>query len=132
MIFLTAGCGDDRRMIRATLEQIWERPGITLKVYPITVMNRHSLAGWVQGKKGGIALLEKADNGNWFISICGDSKLAESARLQAAGMSKSDSIRLASDFKKRLLIETDERRELLDSFGKTIILHVANRKSPSD
>lgn len=81
--------------IRASLRATWERPGAPLTVDPVVRVGRFAMAGWVQGDRGGRALL-RDEHGKWVTFICGGDGLKAASALREAGVPAADADRLAA------------------------------------
>ena len=86
--------GDDTHQITALMKKQFERPDAPLAVEPVTVEGNYAVAGWIQGNKGGRALLQK-NKDHWFISVCAGDSLTKADVLQTTGMSAENSQKLS-------------------------------------
>lgn len=89
-----AATSQDSAQIQTLMKGIWERPGSTLDISPITIQGTHAVVGWVQGTHGGRALLRKV-SGKWAVVLCSGSALLDQSFLQEAGMLATDARILA-------------------------------------
>lgn len=76
---------DDAALIRASIRATWEQPAAPLAVDPVVVSGSHAVAGWVQGERGGRALLARRQ-GRWVVVACGGDGLRDAALLEQAGI----------------------------------------------
>lgn len=79
---------DDKHAIIHLMKSMFDTPGNPLTVDSVVVVGDNAIAGWVQGEKGGRALLWRVD-GQWQIRLCSgdglkDPKLLENANISAA------------------------------------------------
>lgn len=79
---------DDQHHIIHLLKGMFDTPESPLSVEPVVVVGDNAIAGWVQGDKGGRALLWRT-HGQWQIRLCSgdalkDPKLLESVNIPAA------------------------------------------------
>lgn len=79
---------DDKHAITHLMKSMFDTPETPLSVDPVVVVGDNAIAGWVQGDKGGRALLWRVD-GQWQIRLCSgdglkDQKLLENANISAA------------------------------------------------
>lgn len=79
---------DDKHAIIHLMKSMFDTPDNPLTVDPVVVVGDNAIAGWVQGEKGGRALLWRVD-GQWQIRLCSgdglkDPKLLENANIPAA------------------------------------------------
>jgi hypothetical protein len=52
-----------------TMKGMFDTPENPLSVEPVVVLGDNAIAGWVQGERGGRALLWRVD-GQWEIRLC--------------------------------------------------------------
>jgi len=88
-----AGQGD-ARAIRSLLMGKFDRPDARLTVEPVVVRGGHAVAGWVQGERGGRALL-RSEHGQWKLVACAGAAFREAAELEKAGIAPADARALA-------------------------------------
>ncbi len=79
---------DDATAIIHLLKGMFDTPETPLSVEPVVILGDTAIAGWVQGDKGGRALLWRVD-GQWQVRLCSgdglkDPKLLETAKIPAA------------------------------------------------
>lgn len=79
---------DDRQAIIHLMKSMFDTPEAPLAVDPVVIAGDNAIAGWVQGDKGGRALLWRS-GGGWQIRLCSgdglkDPRLLESANIPAA------------------------------------------------
>lgn len=88
--------GSDSEQIAAVMKKQFDRPDAPLSVAPVTVLGNYAVAGWIQGGKGGRALMQKDTNG-WFISVCAGDGLKDAKVLQTTGMPADHAAKLATE-----------------------------------
>ena len=76
--------GDDAQIV-TVLRSSFDRPGAPLSVAPVVVVGDHAIAGWVQGKRGGRALMRKV-RGTWAIHLCSGDPLKNADMLASTGI----------------------------------------------
>ena len=74
----------------------WDKPEARLEVAPISIEGGHAVAGWIQGDRGGRALLRRDAQGQWLVAACGGDGLKDPKMLAMAGLSASAARSLAS------------------------------------
>ena len=67
--------GDDAQIV-TVLRSSFDRPEAPLSVAPVVVVGDHAIAGWVQDKRGGRALMRKV-RGAWTIHLCSGDPLKQ-------------------------------------------------------
>jgi hypothetical protein len=63
----------------------FDRPDARLTVAPVVVAGGYAVAGWVQGERGGRALL-RSEHGKWRLVACAGDAFKEVAVLEQAGI----------------------------------------------
>jgi hypothetical protein len=84
----------DAAAIRHALKATWDKPGQPLLVEPIVTDGQQGIAGWVQGDRGGRALLQRRA-GVWKVIACGGDGLKSATTLKETGMPARTAARLA-------------------------------------
>lgn len=84
---------DDQQIAQQMLIQ-FDTPETPLNVVLIVVVGDRAIAGWMQGGRGGRALLRKNDK-DWEIYMCGGADLTSPAFLMQAGMDSATAYELA-------------------------------------
>lgn len=105
----------DKEAISATMKAIWETPDQPLAVEPIVLSGDYGLAGWVQGERGGRALLRKED-GHWVIVVCGGDSLKTVDVLESTGMDHHSAQSLAEGLAKAEATLPEAKLKLFASF----------------
>lgn len=76
---------DDKESIVELLMGMFSTPENPLTVAPVIVSGDHAIAGWVQGERGGRALLRR--NGHhWAVHLCSGDGLKQAAFLEQTGI----------------------------------------------
>jgi hypothetical protein len=73
------------QQIRAVIATTYDRPGQKVETAPIVVADSYAIADWIQGGKGGRALL-RVNRGRWEIVACGGDGFKDVRVLQDAGL----------------------------------------------
>lgn len=76
------------------MKRQFDKPQSPLKVAPVVVVDDWALAGWLQGARGGRALLQKR-HGHWVIVVCGGDGLRQADALVHTGMTADMATALA-------------------------------------
>ncbi len=88
----------DHMQIQHVLMQQWNKKESPLTVAPIVVEGDHAIAGWMQGERGGRALLRRSHHG-WEVYMCGGEDLTKSQVLTQAGVDAASATALAGKLK---------------------------------
>ncbi len=107
--------GTDQEQIQHALMATFDKPDNPLKVAPVVVQGDYAVAGWIQGDKGGRALLQKTKN-EWQISVCAGDGLIQAKVLETTGMSAANAKALASAMVSAESKLTAHQRHLFGSF----------------
>ncbi|MEI8031189.1 MAG: copper uptake system-associated protein [Comamonadaceae bacterium] len=107
--------GTDQEQIQHAMMATFDKPNNPLKVAPVVVQGDYAVAGWIQGDKGGRALLQKTKS-EWQISACGGGGLTQAKVLETTGMSAASAKTLASAVLVAESKLTAHQRHLFDSF----------------
>lgn len=81
----SARAADEPAQIRALISHEFDRPGAKVATDPIVIEQEFALADWMQGKKGGRALLHN-QHGRWTILLCSGDGVKKTAYLVSAGV----------------------------------------------
>lgn len=82
--------------IRHLLMQTFDRPEERLAVEPVVVRGRHAIAGWIQGPRGGRALLRQDEHGRWQVLLCAGEALRTAPLLRESGVPAAEATALAA------------------------------------
>jgi hypothetical protein len=107
--------GTDKEQIQHAMMVTFDKPNNPLKVAPVVVQGDYAVAGWIQGNKGGRALLQKTES-EWQISVCGGDGLAQAKVLETTGMSTANAMALADAVVLAESKLSPHQRHLLGSF----------------
>lgn len=101
----------DMQTIVHVMKKQFDQPKSPLRVAPVVVEGNWALAGWLQGDRGGRALLQKP-HGQWVIVVCAGDGLRQAAALVQTGMPND----VATALSKKL--QTSESRLPADTLKK--------------
>lgn len=73
------------QQIRQLIGKTYDQADKKVETAPISIVNDYALADWVQGEKGGRALLQRKQ-GEWQILACGGDGFKKARHLQQTGM----------------------------------------------
>lgn len=107
--------GTDQEQIQHALMTTFDKPNNPLKVEPVVVQGDYAVAGWIQGDKGGRALLQKTKS-EWQVSVCAGDGLIQAKVLETTGMSAANAKALASAVVSAESKLTAHQRHLFGSF----------------
>lgn len=108
---------DDEQSVAKEMHETWDKPGQLLKLPVIVIHHGMAIADWIQGDKGGRALLKyHPEHQHWHTLLCGGLELTSSRHLQEAGMSTADAQSLALLLQHREQVLPDDQRQQINSF----------------
>ncbi len=88
---------EEVQSVAAEMHETWDKPDQPLALPVIVIHHGMAIADWIQGGKGGRALLKyHAEHKHWHTLLCGGAELTSATRLQEAGMSSTDASTLAA------------------------------------
>lgn len=100
---------------------IWSQPANPLVVEPIVIVEEHALAGWIQGERGGLALLQR-HKGQWRVTVCGSDAIGAVDSLLLSGISPEQAQDLSQGFAHAAQQVPPAQRALFSTFGEAIHL----------
>jgi hypothetical protein len=115
MVTTAIAHGTDQEQIQHVLKATFDKPDNPLKVAPVVVQGDYAVAGWIQGDKGGRALLQKT-KGEWQISVCAGDGLIQAKVLETTGMPATNAKALANAVVSAESKLTAHQRHLFGSF----------------
>ncbi|MBK9521481.1 MAG: copper uptake system-associated protein [Rhodocyclaceae bacterium] len=74
-----------QKSIRSLISKTFDQPSLKVDTGPIAIVQDFAIADWIQGEKGGRALLRQ-QHGKWEIIACGGDGFKEVKALKDAGI----------------------------------------------
>lgn len=102
--------------IKAVISSIYDKPDAKVEADPIVVSGDYAVADWIQGNRGGRALLHRI-NGKWTIAACGANDLQKVKTLTDAGIPLKTAKALASHLSSAEKNISQERLKMFSLFG---------------
>lgn len=115
MLALPACAADDAQAVRDLIGTTFDTPHSKVVSDPVIVENDYAVADWVQGEKGGRALLHK-QNGQWRITLCAGDWLKQADHLSKAGVPAATAHQLAQRLNEAESRLTPEQRAQFSRF----------------
>lgn len=109
----------DATSIIQLIKNTWEKPDSPLTVEPVVTAGDYGVAGWVQGERGGRALLRRQD-GKWKVVACGGDAMKDAAVLAQTGMPEKAARSLAGQIAAAEAKLPAAQRQKFSLFGKTV------------
>jgi len=115
----------DAASIVHLIKSTWEKPDSPLVVEPVVTVGDHGVAGWVQGERGGRALLRR-QAGKWKVVACGGDAMKDASVLAQAGMQEKTARELARQIAVAESRIPVEQRQKFSLFGATVHMDSAH------
>lgn len=107
----------DEQSVATEMHETWDKPNQPLTLPVIVIQQGMAIADWIQGNKGGRALLKyHPAHQHWHTLLCGGAELTVSSHLEAAGMSAADAQTLVARLQKQEQGLAEEQRQQINSF----------------
>jgi hypothetical protein len=106
---------ESQTAVRQLLMHTFDKAEARLQVEPVVVQGEHGIAGWIQGERGGRALLRRDAKG-WRIVACGGDGLKNIQTLEDAGLKAGIARALVGQLDKAEAGLTATQRAKLASF----------------
>ncbi|AXV83972.1 hypothetical protein CJO92_20735 (plasmid) [Ralstonia solanacearum] len=116
--------------VRDLIAQTYDRPDRKVETAPIAVDGDHALADWIQGEKGGRALLRRTQ-GQWQIVACGGDGFKDARTLKDAGIPAATAKRLIARLNEAERSLNPERVKRFGLFGTADDPRLKDHHSPS-
>jgi len=126
----TPNASPDEIGIRTVMLSIWDNPQARLDIAPVVIVEDWAIAGWVQGERGGRALLRRDAHGQWQVSVCGGDGLKDAKVLELTGMSAHTAHALAQQVEHTEASLPAARRALFATFEGMLRMDGAGNHPP--
>jgi hypothetical protein len=108
---------EDEQSVATEMHETWDKPNQPLTLPVIVIQQGMAIADWIQGDKGGRALLKyHPAHQHWHTLLCGGAELTVSSHLEAAGMSAADAQTLVARLQKQEQGLAEDQRQQINSF----------------
>lgn len=124
---LAADISGDEAAVRQALMNTWDKPDNPLVVTPVVIAGDYAIADWLQGTRGGRALLARR-HGHWQGLICGGDGLRNAAQLQGMGVPAQTSQALAEGLQQVEAVMPEAQRRQLSGFGQPVPMAGGHRQ----
>jgi hypothetical protein len=141
LVFVVAAClfsnaiahpqteDESRERIQKLISKTFDQPNLKVQITPIVIEGKVAIADWVQGEKGGRALLTRK-HVDWEIIACGGAGFKDPSVIAGAGISK----RIANNITEKLKIAEaklpPQKVKQLDSFDGVVTMGRSSRHEP--
>lgn len=111
----------DEVAVKEVLMVTFDKSEERLAVEAVVVAGDYAIAGWIQAKLGGRALLRR-QAGKWTLILCSGDGIVSAGALQQAGLPRQDAENLSVKLKAAENAMPAERRALLSTFEGTVLM----------
>ena len=112
---------ESRERIQKLISKTFDRPDLKVQSDPIVIEGKVAIADWVQGEKGGRALLTRK-HVDWEIIACGGAGFKDPAVIAAAGISKRIANNITQKLKTAEAKLPPQKIKQLDSFDGVVTM----------
>lgn len=120
---------DDAALVRQVIAASYDRPDLKVETAPVSILDDYAVAGWVQGPRGGRALLRKR-HGQWHVVACAGDAFTRAAALRQAGMPAAAAAELARRVAEAERTTHPERLRRFALFGNAVVPVAADASHP--
>lgn len=122
----------DTSAIVGLIKSTWEKPDQPISVAPVVLAGTYAIASWVQGERGGRALLKRADGKAWTVVLCSGDGIKTADGMEAAGVPKEAAIVMARELASGEAQLPESQRVLLSTFDGSGDGEAKGHHSPHD
>ena len=72
--------------IRTLIGTTFDKPKAKVQTDPIAIIGDYAVADWIQGKRGGRALIRRNKDSKWEIALCAGKGLTQQTTLEQSGI----------------------------------------------
>ena len=101
--------------VRAIIGKTYDTAERMVETAPIVVRGDYAIAAWIQGHRGGCALMQRRD-GAWQIAVCGGEAFRTVDGLKSAGVPADAAVQLVALLTRAEGSLAVDRVKLFDSF----------------
>ena len=105
-----------QQQIRDVISRTYDKPEHKVETAPVIVVDGYAIADWVQGERGGRALMHLID-GNWTIMACGADAFKQPATLIESGIPEQTAQALAKQLHDSEQSLSPEKRKQFSLLG---------------
>lgn len=112
---------ESRERIQKLISKTFDRPDLKVQTDPIVIEGKVAIADWIQGEKGGRALLTRK-HVDWEIIACGGAGFKDPGVIAAAGISKRIANNITEKLKTAEAKLPPQKVKQLDSFDGVVTM----------
>ena len=116
---------ESQKRIQSLISSTFDKPNLKVITNPIVIEGKVAIADWIQGAKGGRALLRRKHS-DWEIIACGGAGFKEASGISAVGISKEIASNITAKLKTEEAKLPAQKIKQFDSFeGVVNMVHGA-------
>jgi hypothetical protein len=112
---------ESRERIQKLISKTFDRPDLKVQTDPIVIEGKVAIADWIQGEKGGRALLTRK-HVDWEIIACGGAGFKDPGSITAAGISREIASNITAKLKTAESSLSAQKIKQLDSFDGVVTM----------
>ena len=112
---------ESRERIQKLISKTFDRPDLKVQTDPIMIEGKVAIADWIQGEKGGRALLTRK-HVDWEIIACGGAGFKDPGVIAEAGISKRIANNITEKLKTAEAKLPPQKVKQLDSFDGVVTM----------
>ncbi|MBU6954442.1 copper uptake system-associated protein [Hahella sp. HN01] len=94
--FANDGLTQEQQQVVKLISATYDQPHHKVETAPVIVVNDYAIADWIQGERGGRALLRR-DGDKWMVLACGGDEFKKVDLLHKAGIPQDTASQLISE-----------------------------------
>ena len=83
---IAADDAQEAAAIRTLIGTTFDKPKAKVQTDPVAIVGDYAVADWIQGKRGGRALIRRNKDSKWEIALCAGKGLTERTTLEQSGI----------------------------------------------
>ena len=112
---------ESQEKIKALISKTFDQPNLKVQTTPIVIEGKVAIADWIQGEKGGRALLTRK-HVDWEIIACGGAGFKDPSVIAASGISKRIANNITEKLKTAEAKLPPQKVKQLDSFDGVVTM----------
>ena len=112
---------ESRARIQKLISTTFDRPDLKVQTDPIVIEGKVAIADWIQGEKGGRALLRRK-HADWEIIACGGAGFKDPSAIASAGISKGIAQKITAKLRTAEASLSAQKIKQLDSFDGVVTM----------
>lgn len=110
---------EQKQAVTQAIKLHWEQPNQPVEVLAVAVEKEFAIADWIQGERGGRAVLRK-NNEDWQTLACGDAQIKNAQTLTQYGLSLPQAQAIVQQLQLEEQHIPAEKLQLIDEFSNVV------------